>query len=174
MPGLRSWDAVQQETSSWEEVSLQLGIEVCQKAFMMHLLSWIRYILVTFSISAPNYIIGTRISASRDIRSTWLRAGTLGIIMDFGTTTLFNVHITIGLLSGLVGLGIFILFLVLITCGPWADRRRLAWAWIKSFLTRNNTCYPNTSNRVTQVWMETQVNIQSGLMVYAQPPPIPV
>lgn len=71
--------------------------------------------------------------------------------MDFGTTTPYNVRITAGLISGLVGLGFFILFLVLITCGPWVNRRRLIWARIVSFFTRDNTRYPDTTNRVTQV-----------------------
>lgn len=57
----------------------------------------------------------------------------------------YNVHITAGLI---LGLGYFILFLVLITCGLWVDRRHLVWTRITSFLTHNNMCYPDTSNWV--------------------------
>lgn len=72
---------------------------------------------VTLFILALDYIIGAWISASRDIKDMQLRAGTLRITMDFGATTPYNVHLTVSLILGLVGLGFFILFLVLITCG---------------------------------------------------------
>ena len=62
-----------------------------------------------------------------------------------------NVRTAIGLIVGLFGLAITIYFVVLITCGPWVERRQRAWKSIKRLSLRDQTRYPDPSNRLTQV-----------------------